>query len=173
LRAADIPKSCVISDDPSLIPKAAAYPQTLRQIIFLPIGLPQITTKSRRNNEMNAENQTSFSSTINSGMAAEKPPVILAHCAFARGFVWGHVAAKLQAAGHEVVTIDLPGRPANPMKPDKVSLELYRDTVVTALDNTQRPAIVVGHSRHCHRCGGREVAGEDQNAGIRRCLPAA
>lgn len=95
---------------------------------------------------MTAENQTSFSSTNNSGMAAEKPPVILVHGAFASGFVWGHVAAKLQAAGHEVVMIDLPGRPANPMKPDKVSLDLYRDTVVTALDNTPRPAIVVGHS---------------------------
>jgi pimeloyl-ACP methyl ester carboxylesterase len=95
---------------------------------------------------MTAENQTSFSSTNKSGVAAEKPPVILVHGAFASGFVWGHVAAKLQGAGHEVVTIDLPGRPANPMTPDKVSLDLYRDMVVTALDTIKRPAIVVGHS---------------------------
>lgn len=95
---------------------------------------------------MTSENSTSTSPSDISGMVAEKPPVILVHGAFASGFVWGHVAAKLQAAGHDVVTIDLPGRPANPMTPDKVSLDLYRDTVLTALNNATRPAIVVGHS---------------------------
>lgn len=95
---------------------------------------------------MTSESPTSFTSQDNFGMAAEKPPVILVHGAFASGFVWGHVAAKLQAPGHEVVTIDLPGRSANPMAPSKVSLDMYRDTVVNALGNTQRPAIVVGHS---------------------------
>jgi pimeloyl-ACP methyl ester carboxylesterase len=95
---------------------------------------------------MTAENSTPASSANSSGVVAEKPPVILVHGAFASGFVWGHVAAKLQAAGHEVLTIDLPGRPANPMTPDKVSLDLYRDTVLTALNNINRPAILVGHS---------------------------
>ena len=95
---------------------------------------------------MTLENSTSASFKTSSGMAAEKPPVILVHGAFASGFVWGHVAAKLQAAGHEVLTIDLPGRPANPMATDKVSLDLYRDTVLAALGNTDRPAILVGHS---------------------------
>ncbi|MDQ0393685.1 pimeloyl-ACP methyl ester carboxylesterase [Labrys monachus] len=32
------------------------------------------------------------------------------------------------------------------MAPDKVSLDMYRDTVLGALSNTSRPAIVVGHS---------------------------
>lgn len=95
---------------------------------------------------MTSTNSVSSSSFDISGKAAEKPPVILVHGAFASGFVWGHVAAKLQAAGHEVLTIDLPGRPANPMSPDKVSLDLYRDTVLTALNKTNRPAILVGHS---------------------------
>jgi pimeloyl-ACP methyl ester carboxylesterase len=95
---------------------------------------------------MTSKNFTSASSINNSGVAAEKPPIILVHGAFASGFVWGHVAAKLQAAGHEVLTIDLPGRPANPMSADKVSLDLYRETVLAALDNINRPAILVGHS---------------------------
>jgi pimeloyl-ACP methyl ester carboxylesterase len=95
---------------------------------------------------MTSENATAMSSTNNYGMAAEKPPVILVHGAFASGFVWGHVAARLQAAGHDVLTVDLPGRPANPITPDKVTLDMYRDTVLATLDNAQRPAIVVGHS---------------------------
>lgn len=79
-------------------------------------------------------------------VAAEKPPVVLVHGAFADGQVWGHVAARLRAAGHEVVTVDLPGRPGAPMAADKVSLDLHRDTVLGALAGLQRPAVVVGHS---------------------------
>ncbi|MBB3443860.1 alpha/beta fold hydrolase [Rhizobium sp. BK379] len=95
---------------------------------------------------MTAGNSVPNSTSNASAMAAEKPPVILVHGAFASGFVWGHVAAKLQAAGHEVLTIDLPGRPSNPMTPDAVSLDLYRDTVLIALANANRPVILVGHS---------------------------
>ena len=95
---------------------------------------------------MSSEQSASNSSASVSAAAAEKPPVILVHGAFASGFVWGHVAAKLEAADHEVHMIDLPGRPANPMAPDKVSLDLYCDTVLAVLNKMTRPAIVVGHS---------------------------
>lgn len=79
-------------------------------------------------------------------MAAEKPPIVLVHGAFENGQVWGHVTAKLQKDGYQVITVDLPGRPSNPMTPDKVSLDAYRDTVVQALDQAKQPAVVVGHS---------------------------
>jgi pimeloyl-ACP methyl ester carboxylesterase len=81
-----------------------------------------------------------------SAMAAEKPPIVLVHGAFEDASVWGHVTAKLQADGYKVVAVDLPGRPGNPAAPDKVSLKLYGDTVVSALDKFHRPAVVVGHS---------------------------
>lgn len=81
-----------------------------------------------------------------SAMAAGKPAIVLVHGAFENGQVWGHVTAKLKKDGYEVVTVDLPGRPGNPMAPDKVSLDLYRDTVVKALGTTSRPSVVVGHS---------------------------
>lgn len=81
-----------------------------------------------------------------SAMAAEKPAIVLVHGAFENGQVWGHVTAKLKKDGYDVVTVDLPGRPGNPMAPDKVSLDMYRDTVVKALGTTHRPAVVVGHS---------------------------
>ena len=78
--------------------------------------------------------------------AAQKPTIVLVHGAFEDSQVWGHVTVKLEADGYKVVVVDLPGRPSNPMSPDKVSLDLYRDTVVKALDTINRPAVVVGHS---------------------------
>ncbi|EUC15611.1 alpha/beta fold hydrolase [Paraburkholderia hospita] len=79
-------------------------------------------------------------------MAAEKPPIVLVHGAFEDAQVWGHVTSRLQTDGFKVVAVDLPGRPGAPATPDKVSLDLYRDTVVAALNKSHRPAVVVGHS---------------------------
>ena len=78
--------------------------------------------------------------------AAQKPTIVLVHGAFEDSQVWSHVTAKLEADGYKVVVVDLPGRPSNPMPPDKVSLDLYRDTVVKALDTTNGPVVVCGHS---------------------------
>jgi pimeloyl-ACP methyl ester carboxylesterase len=78
--------------------------------------------------------------------AAQKPTIMLVHGAFEDSQVWGHVTAKLEADGYKVVVVDLPGRPSNPMSPDRVSLDLYRDTVVKALGTTNGPVVVVGHS---------------------------
>ena len=97
-------------------------------------------------NTINSQTITSVLGVGESGVAAEKPTVVLVHGAFSNGQVWGYVAGKLQAAGHPVVTVDLPGRAGAPMAPDQVSLELYRDTVVQALNGVSGPAILVGHS---------------------------
>jgi len=77
---------------------------------------------------------------------AENPTIILVHGAFSDSHVWGYVAGKLQAKSRTVVTVDLPGRPGAPMAADQVSLNLYRDTVVAALNGVSGPAVVVGHS---------------------------
>lgn len=79
-------------------------------------------------------------------MAAKKPPIALVHGAFENAQVWGHVSAKLKADGYKVVAVDLPGRPGALMAPDKVSLDLYQNTVLKALKKFHRPAVVVGHS---------------------------
>lgn len=84
-----------------------------------------------------------FSTTA---MAAEKAPIVLVHGAFENDQVWGQVTKKLETDGYKVVTVDLPGRPGNPATPDKVSLDLYRDTVVKALGTTKGRAVLVGHS---------------------------
>jgi pimeloyl-ACP methyl ester carboxylesterase len=94
----------------------------------------------------NTNSSTTVAAASDIVMAAEKPPIVLVHGAFANGYVWGHVAAKLRAAGHEVVAVDLPGRPGAPMDPAKVTLDLHRDTVVDAVRALGRPVVLVGHS---------------------------
>src|SRR3546814_12461252 len=93
-------------------------------------------------------------------VAGYKEPVVLVHGAFEDAQIWGHVSARLKADGYQVVTVDLPGRPGDPAAPDKVSLDLYRDTVVSALGKLQRPAIVVGHSFEIGRASCRERVGK-------------
>jgi pimeloyl-ACP methyl ester carboxylesterase len=79
-------------------------------------------------------------------MAAEKPAIALVHGAFENVHIWDGLSAKLTADGYRVITIDLPGRVSTPMAPNKVSLELYRDTVLKAIADESRPVVMVGHS---------------------------
>lgn len=78
--------------------------------------------------------------------AADKPPIALVHGAFEDVHVWDGVAAGLKADGYQVITVDLPGRPSAPLAADKVSVGLYRDTVLKAMASATRPVVVVGHS---------------------------
>jgi pimeloyl-ACP methyl ester carboxylesterase len=79
-------------------------------------------------------------------MSAEKPPIVLVHGAFENAQVWNQVTAKLQGDGYKVVAVNLPGRPGTPAAPNEVSLDLYRDTVIAALDGLPPPVVLVGHS---------------------------
>lgn len=92
----------------------------------------------------NATPASNFAATPN--MTDGNPPIVLVHGAFADAPGWGHVAGRLQAAGREVRSIDLPGRAGNPMAPDQVTLDLHRDALLAALNDLGRPAVVVGHS---------------------------
>lgn len=93
--------------------------------------------------------QVALASTVLFGvtaMAAEKPAVVLVPGAFEDVHVWDGVAAKLAADGYRVLPVNLPGRPSMPMALDKVSLDVYRDTVLGALAGETRPVLLVGHS---------------------------
>jgi len=79
-------------------------------------------------------------------MAADKPTIVLLHGAFEDVHVWDGVASKLTADGYRVLPVDLPGRPSAPMAADKVSVDLYRDTVLKAISAEKQPVVLVGHS---------------------------
>lgn len=83
-----------------------------------------------------------------SGAAAQgvKPTIVVVHGAFNDAAPWKGTAAALEKDGYHTIVIDLPGRPSNPMAADKVSVELYRDTVLARIKNERRPVVLVGHS---------------------------
>jgi len=79
-------------------------------------------------------------------MAAEKPAIALVHGAFEDAHIWDGVSAKLKADGYRVISVDLPGRPSAPMAANLVSNDVYRDTVLKAIDGESHPVVLVGHS---------------------------
>lgn len=78
--------------------------------------------------------------------AAPKPEIVLVHGAWEEANIWQAVTPILKKDGYRVVTVTLPGRPSSPLSPDKVSLDLYRDTILNAIGNPAQPVVLVGHS---------------------------
>src|SRR6516225_1028486 len=81
-----------------------------------------------------------------SATAAPKPQILLVHGAWEEANIWQAVTPLLKKDGYHVVTVTLPGRPSSPLSPDKVSLDLYRDTILNAIGNPAQPVVLVGHS---------------------------
>jgi pimeloyl-ACP methyl ester carboxylesterase len=81
-----------------------------------------------------------------SATAAPKPEIVLVHGAWEEANIWQTVTPLLKQDGYQVVTVTLPGRPSSPLSPDKVSLDLYRDTILDAIGNPAHPVVLVGHS---------------------------
>ena len=70
---------------------------------------------------------------------------ILVHGAMHGGWCWERIVPLLQAAGHEVAVIDLPGSDGvDP--PESVNMTRYTDALVKLLDGEAEPVILVGHS---------------------------
>lgn len=84
--------------------------------------------------------------TLGNTYADTKPTIALVHGAFENAGIWQGVEAGLKADGYQVIVPTLPGRVGNPATPDKVSLNLYRDTVLAAIGSTKAPVVLVGHS---------------------------
>jgi pimeloyl-ACP methyl ester carboxylesterase len=81
-----------------------------------------------------------------SAIAASKPEIVLVHGAWEEANIWQAVTPLLKKDGYHVVTVTLPGRPSAPLSPDKVSLDLYRDTILNAIGDPAQPVVLVGHS---------------------------
>ena len=78
--------------------------------------------------------------------ATPKPSIVLVHGAWEQSDIWGHVTPVLEKDGYKVIVVTMPGRPQSPAAPDKVSLDLYRDTILKAIAAERRPVVLVGHS---------------------------
>ena len=71
---------------------------------------------------------------------------VLIHGAWHGAWCWEAVAAGLRAAGHEVDAIDLPGHGDDATPHEEVTLDRYAERIAYALDASDEPAILAGHS---------------------------
>lgn len=71
---------------------------------------------------------------------------VLVHGAFCGAWIWGPLTGKLEAAGHTVRAIDLPGSGADPVPVGDVTLDAYAERICAVLAEEDEPAVLVGHS---------------------------
>ncbi len=70
---------------------------------------------------------------------------VLVHGAFSGSWYWQPLVPELQARGHTVEAIDLPGHGEDRTPPEAVTLEAYGEAVAELL-RAGEPAVLVGHS---------------------------
>lgn len=71
---------------------------------------------------------------------------ILIHGAAHGAWCWYKVTARLQEAGHRVITLDLPGHGIDRTPLGYVTLQAYVQRVCQELDIQEQPVTLVGHS---------------------------
>lgn len=77
--------------------------------------------------------------------AMAKETYVLVHGAYEDASSWRFVTPYLKKDGSDVIVVDLPGRPSNPLDAKQTSLDLYRDTIVKAIGD-RKDVVLVGHS---------------------------
>ena len=71
---------------------------------------------------------------------------VLVHGAWQAPYVWNTVTAELEKAGQKVVVVELPAHGDDFTSPATVSIDVYRDKVISAIVDTKEKVILVGHS---------------------------
>ncbi len=71
---------------------------------------------------------------------------ILVHGAWHGGWAWGKVAERLRAAGHTVLTPDLPGHGQCQLPAAEITMQRYVDRIAKLVSEQAEPVILVGHS---------------------------
>jgi pimeloyl-ACP methyl ester carboxylesterase len=77
---------------------------------------------------------------------AQADTFVLVHGAFQDASGWAATAARLEAAGHTVVAVDLPGRNATGAAAQAVSLADHAAAVRAAVEAAGEAVVLVGHS---------------------------
>ena len=71
---------------------------------------------------------------------------VLVHGSAHGSWCWERVVPLLEATGHRVVAVDLPGNGTDDTPLNEVTLETYAKHVCGVLDSLDGPAVLVGHS---------------------------
>lgn len=76
----------------------------------------------------------------------EPKTFVLVHGVWQAPYAWQSVKDQLIAKGRKVVVIELPGHGADNTAPATLSMDTYRDKVITAINGITGTVILVGHS---------------------------
>ncbi|KRE36273.1 alpha/beta fold hydrolase [Paenibacillus sp. Soil724D2] len=71
---------------------------------------------------------------------------LLIHGAWHGAWCWEKIVPMLETAGHRVIAIDLPGHGEDQTPISEVTLDVYANRVVAAIDGLDQEVILVGHS---------------------------
>ncbi len=87
-----------------------------------------------------------FSGCSKKNVAPASKTFVLVHGAFQGPYAWQYVQAQLEAAGQKVVVVELPAHGTDQTSAASLTLNSYRDKVITAIKNVQGKVVLVGHS---------------------------
>jgi pimeloyl-ACP methyl ester carboxylesterase len=71
---------------------------------------------------------------------------VMVHSAWLGAWSFGHVKAELEAKGHKVITMDLPGHGEDKTLPKDITMDSYVQAVEKIIDEQKEKVILVGHS---------------------------
>ena len=72
---------------------------------------------------------------------------VLIHGAWHGGWCWHRIVTRLQRASHQVMTPDLLALGIDCTPPSEVTLDRWAQQIVTLIESTSEPVVLVGHSR--------------------------
>lgn len=61
-------------------------------------------------------------------------------------YAWAAVKANLEKEGNKVIVVELPGHGADQTAPQTITMDLYRDKVISAINSVNGKVVLVGHS---------------------------
>jgi len=76
----------------------------------------------------------------------ETKTFVLVHGAWQAPYAWQNVKQQLESKGDKVIVVELPGHGDDQTSPAQLSMDVYRDKVVDAINTVDGKVILVGHS---------------------------
>lgn len=78
------------------------------------------------------------------------PPVkktyVLVHGSFQAAYTWNGVKAELEQQGYKVIVVELPGHGDDFTNPASITMDTYRDKVISSIKEVNGKVILIGHS---------------------------
>lgn len=87
-----------------------------------------------------------FSCSKNDDPAVVKKNYVIVPGAWSAPYAWDNVKTSLEKSGNTVIVVQLPGHGSDQTAPQNLTVDVYRDAVITAMNALNGKVILVGHS---------------------------